>query len=147
MIYTIVHVIYDIKNCINHKNTITVSITISQIHSLRLRCDQYLLHTAQCFKLSQNKSNFPFLISKSSIIIISSISIYQISEKQFSRVFIGSRNSEYPHVATHSFATAAKMASHFEIFLEDEICAINEAVAQTNTKKATNFGLSVFTGR
>ena len=50
-------------------------------------------------------------------------------------------------LATHSFATAAKMASHFETFLEDEICAINEAVAQTNTKKATNFDLSVFTGR
>ena len=39
------------------------------------------------------------------------------------------------------------MASHFETFSEDEICAINEAVAQTNTKKATNFGFSVFTGR
>ena len=30
------------------------------------------------------------------------------------------------------------MASRFEIFSEDEICAINEAVVQTNTKKATN---------
>ena len=41
------------------------------------------------------------------------------------------------------------MASHLETFLEDEICAINEAVIQTNTKKTTNFaGLSVFiTGR
>ena len=39
------------------------------------------------------------------------------------------------------------MASRFKIFSEDEICAINEAVVQTNTKKATNFGLSVFTGR
>ena len=58
MIYTIVHVIYGIKNCINHKNTITVSITISQIHSLRLRCDQYPLNTAQCFKLSQEKRKF-----------------------------------------------------------------------------------------
>ena len=36
------------------------------------------------------------------------------------------------------------MASRFETFLEDEICAINEAVVQTNAKKATNFGLSVF---
>ena len=60
MIYTMVHVIYDIKNCINHKNTITVSITISQIHSLRLRCDQYLLHTARCFKLSQDKRKLSF---------------------------------------------------------------------------------------
>ena len=102
MTYTIVHVIYGIKNSINHKNTITVSITISQIHSLRLRCDRYLLHTAQCFKLSQDKKNFPFLISRRSIIIIISISIsiYQISEKQFSRVFIGSRNSEYPWLLT-----------------------------------------------
>ena len=39
------------------------------------------------------------------------------------------------------------MASHFETFLKDEICVINEAVLQRNTKKATNFGLSVFTGR
>ena len=39
------------------------------------------------------------------------------------------------------------MASRFETFLEDEIWAINEAVVQTNTKKATIFGLSVFTGR
>ena len=36
------------------------------------------------------------------------------------------------------------MASRFETFSKDEICAINEAVVQTNTK---NFGLSVFTGR
>ena len=39
------------------------------------------------------------------------------------------------------------MASRFETFLRDEICAINEAVLQRNTKKATNFDLSVFTGR
>ena len=39
------------------------------------------------------------------------------------------------------------MASCFEIFSEDEICAINEAVVQANTKKATNFGSSVFTRR
>ena len=39
------------------------------------------------------------------------------------------------------------MASRFEIFSEDEICAINEAVILSNTKKATNFGLSLFTGR
>jgi len=35
------------------------------------------------------------------------------------------------------------MASRFEIFSIDEI----EAAVQTNTKKATNFGLWVFTGR
>ena len=39
------------------------------------------------------------------------------------------------------------MASHFKTFSEDEICAVNEAVLQTNTKKAMNFGLSVFSGR
>ena len=39
------------------------------------------------------------------------------------------------------------MASRFETFWEEEIFAINEAVVQTNTKKATNFGLSGFTGR
>ena len=42
-------------------------------------------------------------------------------------------------LAIHCFATEAKMASRFEKFLEDEIWAINEAVEQTNTKKATNF--------
>ena len=39
------------------------------------------------------------------------------------------------------------MASRFERFSEDEIWEINEAVVQTNTKKATNVSLSVFTGR
>ena len=39
------------------------------------------------------------------------------------------------------------MVSRFETFPEDEICAINEAVVQTNTKKATNFGFSLFTGQ
>ena len=37
------------------------------------------------------------------------------------------------------------MASRFETFSKDEICLINVAVIQTNTKMATNFGLSVFT--
>ena len=54
-------------------------------------------------------------------------------------------------LAIHCFATETKMASRFEKFLEEmeflEIWAINEAVGQTNTKKATNFSLSVFTGR
>ena len=36
------------------------------------------------------------------------------------------------------------MASRFETFWEDEIWAINEAVVQTNTKKATTFSLSAF---
>ena len=39
------------------------------------------------------------------------------------------------------------MVSGFETFSEDRICAISVAVIQTNTKKVTNFGLSVFTGR
>ena len=38
------------------------------------------------------------------------------------------------------------MASRFETFSEQEIWPINEAVVQTNTKKATNFALSVSTG-
>ena len=39
------------------------------------------------------------------------------------------------------------MASRFETFSKDEIWALNEVVVQTTTKKATNFGLSVLTGR
>ena len=39
------------------------------------------------------------------------------------------------------------MASSFETFSEDEICAINEPVVQTNTKIATNLGFSLFAGR
>ena len=39
------------------------------------------------------------------------------------------------------------MASSFETFSEDEICAINEAVVQTNTKRTKNFGFSEFIGR
>ena len=37
------------------------------------------------------------------------------------------------------------MASRFETFSEHEM-KINEAVVQTNNKKATNFALSVSTG-
>ena len=37
-------------------------------------------------------------------------------------------------LAIHCFATVDKMASRFETFSEDEICAINEAVVQKNTK-------------
>ena len=59
---------------------------------------------------------------------------------------IGSCNSEISLVI-HCFATRAKMASCLETFLEHEIWAISEVVVQTNTKKVTNFGLSVFTGR
>ena len=39
------------------------------------------------------------------------------------------------------------MASRFETFSEDEVCAINEEVARSNTKKATQLCLSAFTGR
>ena len=39
------------------------------------------------------------------------------------------------------------MATRFASFSEDEISAIIEVVEQTNTKKAKNFGLSVFIGR
>ena len=40
------------------------------------------------------------------------------------------------------------MASRPETFPENESCAINKLFFQKkNTKKATNFGLSVFTGR
>ena len=54
-------------------------------------------------------------------------SIYQISEQEFSRVLIGSRNSGFS-LAIHCFAPGAKMASCFETFQEDKICAINEEV-------------------
>ena len=39
------------------------------------------------------------------------------------------------------------MASRFTIVSKDEIFAINEAAAPTNTKEETKFGLSAFTGR
>ena len=39
------------------------------------------------------------------------------------------------------------MASRFPIVSKDELLAVNEAAAPTNTKKETKFGLSVFTGR
>ena len=78
--------------------------------------------------------------------VINSSSIYQISEWQFSRVLIGSRNSQY-HWLFIVFRPASRWRLVSKPFWEDEILAINEAVIQTNTKKATNFGLSVFTGR
>ena len=39
------------------------------------------------------------------------------------------------------------MASRFATVSKDEILAVNETAAPTNTKKQTKFGLSVFTGR
>ena len=39
------------------------------------------------------------------------------------------------------------MASRFPTVSKDEILAVNEAAAPTNTKKETKFGLKVFTGR
>ena len=38
------------------------------------------------------------------------------------------------------------MASHFATVSKDEILAVNEASAPTNTKKETKFGFSAFTG-
>ena len=45
---------------------------------------------------------------------------------QFSRVLIGSRNSEYPWLLT-VLRTERKMARHFAKVSEEEIVAINEA--------------------
>ena len=39
------------------------------------------------------------------------------------------------------------MASRFATISKDEVLALNEAAAPTNTKKETKFGLSVFTSR
>ena len=39
------------------------------------------------------------------------------------------------------------MASRFATVSKDEILAVNEAAAPTNTKKETTFGLPVFTDR
>ena len=38
------------------------------------------------------------------------------------------------------------MASRFPIVSKDELLAVNEAAAPTNTKKETKFGLSLITG-
>ena len=76
---------------------------------------------------------------------VSHVSIYQISEQQYLRALIGSRNSEYPWLFTVLRPEPRwRLVSRFS---EDEIRAIKKVVVQTNTKKATNFGLSVSTGR
>ena len=67
------------------------------------------------------------LIGSLSRTITGNISIYQISEQQFSRGLIGFRNSECPWLFT--------------------VLRPDEAVVQANTQKATNFGLTVFTER
>ena len=51
---------------------------------------------------------------------ITIINIYQIKGYQFSRVLIGSRNSEYPWIFT-VLRTARKMARRFAKVLEEEI--------------------------
>ena len=60
----------------------------------------------------------------------------KLVNSNFREFLIGSCNSGIS-LAIHRFATGAKMASRFKTFSKDE----------TNTKKATNFGFSVFTGR
>ena len=40
----------------------------------------------------------------------------------------------------------SKMASRFATVTEEQILAVNEAAVPENTKKATKFGLAVFTG-
>ena len=44
------------------------------------------------------------------------------------------------------FETSIKMASRFATVSEEEILAINEEAVPANTKRATKFGLSLFTG-
>ena len=73
------------------------------------------------------------------------MSINQFSEWHFSRILIGSRNSVYPWLFT-VLRPEPRWHLASRHFPEDEIWAINEAVVQTNTKTATYFGLSVFTG-
>ena len=65
------------------------------------------------------------------------------------RVLIGSRNLEYPWIfaVLGLIQNSVKMASRFATVSKDEILAVNETAAPTNTKKQTKFGLSVFTGR
>ena len=45
------------------------------------------------------------------------------------------------------FGMGFKMDSRFATVSKDEILAVNEAGAPTNTKKETKFGVSVFSGR
>ena len=89
-----------------------------------------------------NSNNGKYLNFSSEKIYI--FNIYQISEYQFLLVLIGFHNSEYPWLFT-VLRLKPRWRLIFEKFSEDEICAINEAVVQTNTKRATNSGLSVFT--
>ena len=72
------------------------------------------------------------------------VSIHQISGWQFSLVLIVYRNSEYPWIFT---VLGQDSASRFATVSKDEILAINEAAAPTNTKKEKKSGLSVFTGQ
>ena len=78
-------------------------------------------------------------------ISLSFFSIHQISGKQFSRVLVGSRNLEYPWISS-VLGRDHKMTSRFATVSKNEILAVNEAAAPTNTKKETKFDLLVFTG-
>ena len=86
------------------------------------------------------------LILLNNIVGLLNSSILQISGQQFSRGLIGSLNSEYP-LDFQCFGTELKMASRFATVSKDEIFAVNETAAPTNTKKQTKIGLSVFAGR
>ena len=66
----------------------------------------------------RNSCSWSLIRMKFSVIFI--FSIYQISGKQFSRVLIGSRNSEYPWIFT-VFRTERKTARPFAKVSEEEI--------------------------
>ena len=62
------------------------------------------------------------------------------------RGLIGSRYLILISLDIHCFGKGFKMASYFATVSKDEIFAVSEAAALTNTKKETKFGLSAFTG-
>ena len=66
-------------------------------------------------------------------------------DSNFWRVLVGSRNLEYPWTFT-VLGRDHKMASRFATVSKNEILAVNQAAAPTNTKKEAKFDLSVFTG-
>ena len=74
---------------------------------------------------------------------VSHVSVYQISEQQFSRALIGSRNSEYPWLLTVLLPEPRwRLVSRFS---EDEICTINDRSSRTNKYQESDERLGMCT--
>ena len=90
-------------------------------------------------RIVKNYFNLNYITGSNTVLVFTK----SVNSNFRARVLIGSPNSEYPwpFIVLRPEPRWRLVSRHFRYR------AINEAVVQRNTRKATNFGWSVFTGR